>query len=164
MESLLTRDVIPGNVLDRLDILERKVELLERFGVQLELIDALQPTWLSAPLTSTSWDGDSFSDAAATQLDLSSVFGCPDGISAVVLYVAIRDSASAANDAYIIFAPNSTSGTTGFYAGCGGLANDMWSRVCLIVPCDANGDIYYTINASGAGTTDIWLQVWGWFE
>ena len=32
-----------------------------------------------------------------------------------------------------------------------------------IVPCDANGDIYYQIAASGTGTMDVNIQIWGYW-
>jgi hypothetical protein len=40
--------------------------------------------------------------------------------------------------------------------------NDRRNRFFVEVPCDANGDIYYQVLASGAGTFDIYLEVWGW--
>lgn len=29
--------------------------------------------------------------------------------------------------------------------------------------CDANGDIYYQLTASGSGTMDIYLEIWGYW-
>lgn len=116
---------------------------------------------LQSPLTSTSWDGDSYSDAAKTLIDLSSVFGVPPGVRAVMLAVDIRDSGSAANATYIIFAPNDTANI-----GIGGnppAVNDRWGSFTAIVPCDANGDIYYEIEASGATTFDVVVRVWGYW-
>ena len=46
---------------------------------------------------------------------------------------------------------------------CQGLVNDSWSESHMIVPCDANGDIYYQIAASVANTMDIHIQVWGYW-
>ena len=40
---------------------------------------------------------------------------------------------------------------------------DVMVENCGIVTCDANGDFYYTINASGAGTTDVWLSIIGYY-
>ena len=51
----------------------------------------------------------------------------------------------------------------GMAADCSGQTNDAWERNSLIVPCDANGDIYYQIAASGEGTMDIYLKIWGYF-
>ena len=33
----------------------------------------------------------------------------------------------------------------------------------MVVPCDANGDVYYQIVASGTGTMDVHLQIWGYW-
>ena len=33
----------------------------------------------------------------------------------------------------------------------------------MVVPCDANGDVYYLIAASGANTAAISLQIWGYW-
>jgi len=120
-------------------------------------------TFLTTPLTSTDWDGDAKSDASATKLDMSAVFtGYPTtAIKAVLLRVAARDSAAL--------------GTTGLYFSVGPSATyyyalqanppggDVLSSNTAWVPCDANGDIYYKIEASGSGTCDCWLEVWGYF-
>lgn len=117
---------------------------------------------LSSPLTSTSWDGDAYSTTAKTLIDLSAVFSAPAGIKAVLVSLVVRDSASSAADPRIILSPNNTAGS-GPVFGCGGQTNDTWSRGMLIVPCDANGDIYYQIAATGSGTFDIYMSVWGYW-
>lgn len=118
---------------------------------------------LASPLTSTSWDGDSFSATAKTLIDLSSVFGVPGGIRAVLFEVSIRDSGSSgAGDYYLVLGP-SNAAATGLWIDVNGLGNDELERGSLVVPCDANGDVYYEINASGAGTMDVWLRVWGYW-
>ena len=117
---------------------------------------------LTTPLTSTAWDGDARSTTGKTLLDLSAVFGVPAGVKAILFNVAVRDSASAANECLLILSPNNTT-NNGPYIGCGGLANDKYSRGTLIVPCDSSGDIYYQIYASGSGTFDVWLEVWGYW-
>ena len=111
-------------------------------------------------LTSTSWDGDSFSTTAKTLIDLSAVFGVPAGVRAVYVMVSVRDSASAGGDYYIILAPNNTAGA-GIYFDASGQTNDSWERAAAWIPCDSNGDIYYQIAASGASTLDVYIQVWG---
>jgi hypothetical protein len=118
---------------------------------------------LQTPLTSTSWDGDSYSTTAKTLIDLSAVFGAPAGIKAVLCYVTIRDSGSAAGDPYLILSPNNTA-ASGLAATCAGQANDSASRQVIIVPCDANGDVYHQINASGASTMDVWIELWGYWQ
>ena len=121
------------------------------------------PTWhyLQVPLTSTSWDGDSYSTTAKTLIDLSVVFGVPAGVKAVLLFVWVRDSGSATNDTYLILGPTN-SNLVGMAIDPHAV-NDRIRRATIIVPCDANGDIYYQIGASGAGTFDVFMQVWGYF-
>ena len=123
----------------------------------------LPETFLTTPLTSTNWDGDAKSDAGPTKLDMSAVFtGYPNmAVKAVLLRVAARDSASI--------------GTPGLYFSVGPSATyyyalqanppgaDVLSSNTGICPCDANGDIYYKISASGSGTCDCWLEVWGYW-
>ena len=125
--------------------------------------DVKQFTFLSTPLTSTSWDGDSFSTTAKTLIDLSAVFGVPAGVKAVYVLVRVNDSASAGTDCYLILSPNNTA-ASGFQSRPYGRANDAYESHSFIVPCDANGDIYYQILASGAGTFDVLIQVWGYLQ
>jgi hypothetical protein len=118
--------------------------------------------YLAASLTSADFDGgDAFSTTAKTLIDLSVSFGAPAGIRAVLLAVGIRDTASAANDCYLLLSPNNTAGS-GLAIRCTGLTNNSYSNGCFTVPCDANGDIYYQINTSGAGTARVNLQIWGY--
>lgn len=123
------------------------------------LIPQLVP--LQAPLTSTSWDGDSFSTTAKTKIDLSAVFSAPARIRSVLVAVQVRDSDSAATDCYLILSPNDTA-NNGMIFQCHA-PNDRWARHSATVPCDANGDIYYQTVASGASTLDIFLQIWGYW-
>jgi hypothetical protein len=118
---------------------------------------------LDTPLTSTSWDGDAYSTTAKTLIDLSGVFGAPANIKAVLFTLGIRDSGSASgSDYYIILSPNATAGS-GAYVDCGGLTNDAWERDQLIIPCDANGDVYYQIAASGSLTMDVHIHIYGYW-
>ena len=127
----------------------------------------LGATYLTTPLTSPNWNGDAKSDAGPTKLDMSAVFtGYPDAatgvaVKAVLLRIAARDDASI--------------GTAGLYFSVGPSATyyyalqanppgaDVLASNTGICPCDANGDIYYKINASGSGTCDCWLEVWGYW-
>lgn len=113
-----------------------------------------------APLTSTSWDGDARSTTAKTVIDMSAVFGVPAAVKAVLVAGAIRDSGSNGTDCYMFLAPNNTA-AQGQAIDCHTI-NDRYQRYTFVVPCDANGDIYYQIVASGAGTMDVFLEVWGY--
>jgi hypothetical protein len=119
---------------------------------------------LTTPLTSTAWDGDSYSTTAKTLIDLSAVFGVPAGVRAVLVRLLGRDSDSAANlsGCLLMVSPNNTA-----YVGLGvrvaGITNDAIGENTVICPCDANGDIYYQIAATGAGTLDAWIEIWGYW-
>lgn len=117
---------------------------------------------LATRLSSTSWDGDARSSSPKTLLDLSAVFGAPAGIKAVLVQLAIRDSNSAATDTQVILSPNNST-TQDQAISCHGLANDTWSRGQLIVPCNANGDIYYEFDASGTLTLDVHMYITGYW-
>jgi hypothetical protein len=117
---------------------------------------------LTTLLTSTAWEGNARSTTAKTKIDLSAVFGVPAGVKAISVVTAVRDSASAANDCWLCLSPVNTA-AVGPKVGCSGLANDKWAYSSFTVPCDANGDIYYQVAASGTGTLDAYLQIQGYF-
>lgn len=116
---------------------------------------------LAAPLTSTDWDGDARSTTAKTLIDLSAVFGAPGGIRAVLVYVSLKDSGSNGTDCYLILAPNDTAGQGLVVSPM--TVNDRDGRYGLVVPCNADGDVYYQCVASGSGTLDVVLEVWGYW-
>jgi len=128
----------------------------------LNSTDFGRPVFLTTALTSTSWDGDSFSTTSKTLIDLSSVFSVPAGVKAVLVKVALRDSASASGLYYIQFSGVS-SGTNYSIVVEAPPVNDRFGYGQGIVPCDANGDIYYNVDASGSGTMDIYLEIWGYW-
>ncbi len=144
------------------ELLQQIIDLKRRIAF-LETSQELGPHWihLAAPLTSTSFDGDSFSTTAKTLIDLSTVFGAPTGIKAVNVFVTVNDSGSVATDCVLVLAPNNTA-NSGFFSNCPRSGNDHIGRYGAVVPCDANGDIYYQIVASGVGTLDVKLQIWGY--
>ena len=118
---------------------------------------------LQTEATSTNWDGDSFSTTSATKIDLSSEFGIPDNVKAVLVRVSARDSGSQAGGRqYIILGPSSTSGGA-LVLELSGVDNDAWRHETGIIPCDDNGDIYYTISASGTDTMEIHLLIFGYW-
>ena len=117
---------------------------------------------LDTPLTSTSWDGDAYSTTAKTVIDLSAVFAVPAGVYAVDVGVVIRDSASAAGDYWICLGPTNAAGV-GRRVRCSGLPNDSYTNGNFMVKCDASGDIFYQVAASGVGTMDITIQIHGYW-
>jgi len=137
---------------------------IERLKWHSHSQDEISGGWvyLTTPLTSTSWNGDSLSSVASkTQIDLSSAFSAPAGVKAVMLRVWMRDSGSAANNVYFGIGPNDTSGSFSAALRLWGTTNDLYVEEIFTSPCDANGDIWYQCAASGAGTLDVNIQIWG---
>jgi hypothetical protein len=75
---------------------------------------------------------------------------------------AIRDSGSAGT-ACLFQLSGVSSGTNYSFTAIAGEINDRAGYGNGIVPCDANGDVYYQITASGSGTMDVWLEIWGYW-
>jgi len=119
-------------------------------------------TFLTTPLTSTDWDGDAHSTEVVTEIDLSTKFGVPDNIKAVLLRLTARDSAAVgtATNIYLSVGPSNTY----YYAASvyphGG---DLFSSVSAVVPCSATGNIYYKIIASAALTLDAYIEIYGYY-
>ena len=118
---------------------------------------------LTTPLTSTSWDGDARSTTAKTLIDLSTVFGVPAGVNAVLAGITARDSGSGSASTWFGLAPNDTDGIMALINTLTGMGNDVAKSVNGVVPCDANGDIYFQCVATGVGTLDVWLYIWGYW-
>src|SRR5512146_3085913 len=78
---------------------------------------------LTAPKTSTDWDGDAFGTTAKTLMDRSAAFGLPAGVKAVDVAVKLNDSGSAGGDYYLILGPSNVAGA-GRRVRCSGLPND----------------------------------------
>lgn len=117
----------------------------------LDSTDFGRPVFLSTPLTSTDWDGDTKTTSNRAVVDLSSVFGVPAGVKAVLM--SIQTKADAANG-YIRFGPDSDNS---FTLVCRTQVAGQIMHASGIVPCDANGDVYcYT-----SGTVEG-VQVWIW--
>lgn len=182
---MIEKDFVINNFLDRIEKLEGRMGDLEKrawTGSQLDEITVNEDVnvWgdlvavrngveypgylfvpLQAPLTSTDWDGDPRSTTAKTVIDLSAVFGVPGGVKAVLVYVSLKDSGSAGADCYLILSPNNTAGQGLVVSPMS--VDDRDGRYGLVVPCDANGDVYYQVVASGAGTMDVVLEIWGYW-
>jgi len=142
-------------MLKRLTKLEREVE-------RLRVKESGKFIALTTPLTSTSWDGDARSTTTKTKIDLSAVFGVPAGVKAVMVKIALRDSGSAATSC-IFQLSGVSSGTNYSLTAQASPINDRYAYFNGIVPCDANGDIYYMATASDSGTMDIYLEIWGYW-
>ena len=123
----------------------------------------LDEIYLTTMFSSTNWDGDARSTTSKTKIDLSSIFGAPAGIKAVYVNIAVRDSGSASNpNLYFGLAPNNTADVSVVTVRPSGLPNDYWANETCWVPCDENGDVYFQCVASGTGTMDVYIQIWGY--
>ena len=118
---------------------------------------------LTTPLTSTSWDGDARTTTARTIIDLSAVFSAPAGIKAALMRMYCRDSASAGDDSLYFELSATLAGNPAIQLRLGGLPNDFYAMASGICPCDANGDIYFALAASGAGTMDCMIEIHGYW-
>ena len=119
---------------------------------------------LAVKLSSTSWNGDSFSTTAKTLIDLSAVFGAPAGIKAINVRTMCRDSGSAAgSDICLILSNNNTTLSGEYWNRLDGVPDDKWHEYLGIVNCDANGDVYVEIKASNTGTFDVWWEIYGYW-
>ena len=133
--------------IERIKRLEREVERLRVKEKQVFVP-------LTTPLTSTSWDGDNKGTDDRAIVDLSTVFGVPAGVKAVLM--SIQTQGDAAND-YIRFGPNST---YNYALTCRTTVASQIAHAFGIVPCDSNGDIYcYT-----SGTIEnVQMWIWGYW-
>lgn len=119
-------------------------------------------TFLTTALTSTSWDGDAYSTTAPTLIDLSAVFGVPAGVKAILATIGCNDSAAwGTADLYVALNPSNSA--TQRVLRVHTFGGDILNGGTGVVPCDSNGDVYYSISASGAGTMDIIIRIWGYW-
>lgn len=142
------------SIISELDELRREVE-------RLKTKETARWVYLTAPLTSTSWDMDARSTEAKTLLDLSAVFSVPASVKAVSVVVEVRDSGSAAGSAGLCLAPNDTA-SQGHWTACSGITNDASAFSSFVCECTTTGDIYYQTVATGGSTLDVRIQVWGY--
>lgn len=113
--------------------------------------------------TSSAWDGDAYSTTAKTVIDLSAVFGLPANIKAVAVRMIARDSGSSGATCFFAISPNSTAGHAAVEVYRDKVTNDALDSKEGVCPCDANGDIFYQVAASGTGTLDAWLEIVGYY-
>ena len=113
-----------------------------------------RPVFLTTPKTSTDWDGDTKTTSNRAIVDLSTVFGVPAGIKAVLM--SIQTQADAVDD-YIRFGPNST---YNYALICRTPVASQIAHAMGIVPCDSNGDVY----CYPSGTIEnVYVYIWGYW-
>lgn len=111
------------------------------------------------PRTSTSWDGDSFSDAASGTINWNTAFGVPSGAKMVFLDVDVRDAASAGGSYWLGLKAKSSTTNWSLVAQADTAFNDQQRHTFGWVPVQSNGTSYYYVNASGTNTMDISMYV-----
>lgn len=106
------------------------------------------------PKTSTSWDGDAKTTANNGTIDLSAVFGVPANIKAVSVRLEFKDETP---NIFCSLGPDST-----YFYAVGQLTEVANQKidVCGIVPCDANGDIYFYCQDE---LDLVSIEIWGYF-
>lgn len=140
----------------------RQILDLQAVVRRIECREVQRWVYLSTPLTSTSWDGDAYSTTAKTPIDLSAVFGVPAGVKAVLVRISCRDSGSAATSGLFVGFDPTNAAQLALAVRPSGLPNDWFADGAGIVPCDANGDVYVQIQASGAATMDVYIYIYGY--
>ena len=117
---------------------------------------------LATPLTSTDFDGDSFSTTSKTKIDLSDKFSVPAGVKAVDVYIEIKGSASLTSIYNFGVSPNNTAGSYAVVHKIYGLPNDTYFITNGICPCDSNGDVYYQTYVP-SGTMNVKMNIKGYW-
>ena len=118
---------------------------------------------LTTPLTHTSFNGDSFSDAAATKIENTSWSSTiPADAKALLIRIAARDSGSSGETTIHFEVGPSNAQPDALGCRLAGLADDAIGEEQGVVPC-TDGDIWYGVEASGASTLDCWLECWGYW-
>lgn len=115
-------------------------------------------------LIPTGFNGDAFSTVASNTAISVVAAGVPAGVKAVSLRARSRDDASASTSGAGINL-TAISSNTRYALGCicGGLPNNYSQSAGGVVPCDADGNVYYITTASGVGTLDVWIEIWGYW-
>jgi hypothetical protein len=111
------------------------------------------------PYTSTSWDGNSFSNGATGTINWRTDFGLPEQPKIVWVEVWVRDSASTGgNYSFRLFGKSTTSNPWFTCRAPRGVDNETGQNGGL-APVAADGTTYYTVTASGSSTMQIWIKV-----
>lgn len=123
-----------------------------------------RPVFLTAPLTSTTWSISSpKSSTSPTLIDMSATFtGYPTTPpKALMVRLVARDSVAVhRTNLYAAFGPS----TTRYYQlSVHPVGGDIQAATGGIINCDANGDIAYSLVASGTNTMDVQLEIWGYW-
>jgi hypothetical protein len=99
--------------------------------------------------------GYSTTSATILNLEADSNGSIPKGVIAIQVLTTINDSASATTSGRLDLSNQIVASYGAPYYNFNSLPNDKPQYIFGWCPTDANGDVYYRIGASGAGTLDI---------
>lgn len=145
----------------RITALEKEVERMKCFDIPKSR-DPIH--FESTPISSVNYSPkNNNSTTAKTKIVMATEFPTAPTTEVIgyYFYIAVHDSGSAAGSCYVLVSDNSSAGV-GAFVDASGLTNDAWERNMVWVPCDANGDIYHSILATGVSTLDFYLNLAGW--
>ena len=121
--------------------------------------------FLTTPYTNSGFAATAFSDVASNTIiqNTSWSTAIPTEAKALLIRCWIRDSGSAGTSGLYLVLVGTAAGTiAAARIDLEGVPNDQWRGEQVIVPC-VNGDVWYQVNASGAGTMDITLWCLGYW-
>jgi hypothetical protein len=114
---------------------------------------------LSAPLTSTSYDGnDTVTAGSTTTIDTSAVFGAPVGIKAALVRVSCSFATAGATYNLQVRPVGASSAVGILRSQVANITNDF----SAIVGCDANGD-FDLVAGAGGNALNVTVQIWGYW-
>ena len=138
---------------DKMNNIEEGIDAIDDLVEELDSYPKYVP--LTTPLTSTSWDGDAKTTANNGIIDLSSVFSAPAGIKAVSVFFATT-SATASRISRL--ATNEANYDKGLEI-LGQVAN-IKNAISGVLPCDANGDVYFSCSGDLAA---VYIRILGYW-
>lgn len=166
--QVISRGIDPSLIVLNADAVGITGDLAVYGGVQTKRFDAYGTLQtynggmfipVTTPITSGSWTGDTYSTTGATPLNIVSTFGLPVDVKAILVTISVRDSGGAGNY-YLALGPSNTY----YYSAICLSTSASWHNHVgpVIIPC-LNGDVYYAIQASGTGTLNVYLRIWGYW-
>lgn len=135
--------------------LESEVDRLKRE------LESSKWVYFDEPKTHVDFDGDAYSTLSdPIRIDVTD-FEVPRTAKALMVKLLCRDSASSSTSGLIVsISPNDTYVFRAVRPS--GLPNDYMAENTGVCPTDGQGGFYLNCTASGSGTLDIWVQVWGY--
>lgn len=119
----------------------------------------------------TGYNSQTLSNSLTSQaMDMSAIAGSGNypvqmPPLAWVLHVSIQDSGSSSGTAYCEIATSSSLAAQQRHrVECSGLANDTFASQTIVVPADANGDLWFRGQGTGASTGEVYVSLVGYYS